>query len=223
MADVFLSYARPDQERAAAISRGLEVGGHSLWWDRKLAAGEDYGVMIEREIDAARCVVVSWSKSARDSLWVRAEANTALDQDKLVQLNLDGSRLPLPFTMLHFLDFRSWGGGREHAPWPELESRVDGRLRGETAEPAGMRPDAGGVVIEQPREPALQGFGTLAILGWAAIAATLLVGLCVLLAVRSLLTAEALGLISVVALAVSLALLAVSGFVLGRTLQASRR
>lgn len=223
MADVFLSYARPDESRAAMVADGIEAGGRSLWWDRRLASGDDYGLAIEREIDAARCVVVAWSKSAHDSLWVRAEANAALDAGKLVQLNFDGARLPLPFTMIHFLDFHGWGGAREHAPWPELESRVDARIRGEASPQPGPVIEAGGVEIVQRPEGRLQGFGRVAVLGWAGLASTLLVALCVLLAVRNQLSAAALGLISVVALAVSLALLGISAFVLGRTLQASRR
>ncbi len=223
MADVFLSYARPDQGRAATVADGIEASGRSLWWDRRLASGDDYGLVIEREIDAARCVVVAWSKAARESLWVRAEANAALDSGKLVQLNFDGARLPLPFTMINFLDFQAWGGTREQAPWPELQSRVDARIRGESAPQAQPAIESGGIEIVQRTEDRLQGFGRAAIVGWAGLAATLLIGLCVLLAVRNLLSAAALGLISVVALAVSLALLAISAFVLGRTIQASRR
>jgi hypothetical protein len=223
MADIFLSYARPDEGRATIVAEGIEASGRSLWWDQRLSAGDDYGLVIEREIDAARCVVVAWSKAAHDSLWVRAEANAALDAGKLVQLNFDGARLPLPFTMIHFLDFRNWPGTREQAPWPDLESRVDARIRSESLPPPEPVIEAGGVQIVQRPESRLQGFGRVAVLGWAGLAATMLVALCVLLAVRNMLSAAALGLISVVALAVSLALLGISAFVLGRTMQASRR
>ena len=223
MADCFLSYARPDQGRATTVAEGIEASGRSLWWDQRLTAGDDYGLVIEREIDAARCVVVAWSKAAHDSLWVRAEANAALDAGKLVQLSFDGARLPLPFTMINFLDFRAWGGSRDQVPWPELQGRLDARVRGDALAPMEPAIEAGGVEIVQRREDRLQGFGRIAILGWAGLAATLLVALCVLLAVRNLLSAAALGLISVVALAVSLALLGISAFVLGRTMQASRR
>lgn len=223
MADVFLSYARPDEGRAAIVAEGIEAGGRSLWWDRLLSAGDDYALTIESEIDAARCVVVAWSKAAHDSLWVRAEANAALDAGKLVQLNFDGGRLPLPFTMIHFFDFRTWTGARAQAPWPELESRVAARLQGDSSLQPEPVIEAGGVQIVQRTENRLQGFNRVAILGWAGLAATFLVALCVLLAVRNQLSAAALGFISVVALAVSLALLGISAFVLGRTMQASRR
>jgi hypothetical protein len=223
MADIFLSYAHADREQAAAVAQALEAGGRSLWWDRRLGAGEDYGQMIEREIDAARCVVVNWSKTARDSLWVRAEANAALDQDKLLQLNLDGGRLPLPFTMLHALDFSIWSGRREHQPWPELETRVEQQLHGSGVATAGLRPETGDVPLVLPTERTLQGFETVAMIGWTAIAAAFLVGIMVLLAIREQVTAQALGFISIVALAVAIALLGVSGVLLVRTQRASRR
>ncbi|MDP8994990.1 MAG: toll/interleukin-1 receptor domain-containing protein, partial [Pseudomonadota bacterium] len=139
MADVFISYSRRNGERAAAISDGLEGCGHSVWWDRRLSSGADYGSVIEREIDAAGCVVVAWSADARESLWVRAEANEALDAGKLVQVTLDRAKLPLPFTILHFLDFSRWPGGREAPPWSELEGRVGAVLRGESGQEALQR------------------------------------------------------------------------------------
>ncbi|MEA3047511.1 MAG: hypothetical protein QOJ53_1843, partial [Sphingomonadales bacterium] len=98
MADVFVSYSRANRDRVAGVSDGLAATGYSVWWDQQLLPSDDYAMLIEREIDAARCVVVAWSQTARQSLWVRAEANEALDKGKLVQINLDGARLPLPFT-----------------------------------------------------------------------------------------------------------------------------
>ena len=161
MADVFLSYGRATRPRVEQISDALEGSGYNLWWDKALNASDDYAMVIEKQIDAARCVVVAWSAQARQSLWVRAEANEALDQGKLVQINLDASRLPLPFTMLHFLDFRP----------------LAGRARGialDRVRRAGRRDAArrGAMTTARPRSrgPALQGFGKIALLGWAAIA-----------------------------------------------------
>src|SRR5690349_25056941 len=117
MADIFLSYARATEPKVAEIGGALESSGYSLWWDKALNASDDYAMVIEAELDAAACVVVAWSAPARRSLWVRAEANEALDAGKLVQINLDGTRLPLPFAVLHFLDFSRWRGERQGLPW----------------------------------------------------------------------------------------------------------
>src|SRR6476469_2901207 len=161
MADVFLSYARATRPRIEQIGDALEGRGYSLWWDKALNASDDYAMVIEEQLDAAACVGVAGATQARQSLWVRAEANEALDSDKLVQINLDGTRLPLPFSVLHFLDFTKWRGERQGTPWSEFDSRVAGQLRGERAA------DASTFAPEQPRGPALQGFGKMALIGWA--------------------------------------------------------
>lgn len=222
MADLFLSYARANQAQAAALAQAVEQGGRSAWWDRRLASGDDYGRVIERELDAAAAVLVAWSRPARDSLWVRAEANAALDQGKLVQLTLDGAPLPLPFTMLHVLDFRFWEGSRAQPPWPELEAELVRRTGG-PGPGQGRRADPGGVPFVPPAERALQGYGQVALLGWTALAAALLMGIVVVAGARGNIGGEALGVISVIVLALSVGLLAVSAFIFGRAIRTSGR
>lgn len=123
MTSVFLSYSHQNAEKAALIADGLAADGFSLWWDRRLRAADDFTMDIERQLNDAQCVVVVWSASARNSLWVRAEASAALEQNKLVQLVADGAKPPLPFTMLHLLDFSSWRGER-HGVWGELNASI---------------------------------------------------------------------------------------------------
>src|SRR5437868_7609509 len=123
MADVFVSYSRLNRDRIVTVSDNLEETGYSVWWDRALAPGDDYALLIEEQIDASKCVVVAWSETARQSLWVRAEANEALDAGKLVQINLDRTRLPLPFSALNFVDFSAWGGIRTEECWSTLDRR----------------------------------------------------------------------------------------------------
>lgn len=221
MADVFLSYSRSDQERVARVADGLENGGRSLWWDRRLASGGDYALEIEREIDAARCVVVAWSPAARDSLWVRAEANAALDSGKLVQIAYDAPRLPLPFTMLHFLDFTAWSGASEAMPWPRLEqeiaNRFDGGENGQTPRLASAQPALVGP------EPALQGLGRIAALGWAALGVAIAVAVSTLLVAGGLVGAGTYAVLSLAALVASAGLLAVCAFLVLRISRASRR
>jgi hypothetical protein len=221
MAEVFLSYSRANRAQAALVSDALEAGGRSLWWDRELASGEDYAQVIEREIGEARCVVVGWSGTSRDSLWVRAEANEALDQNKLVQINFDGAKPPLPFTMLHWLDFTGWAGARDQMPWPHLEAQVDAQLGGGSA--VGRRPNPGGVPVISGPEPALQALNKVAMLGWAALATAILLALSLLMAARDLISASAFGAISVAALVLAGVLLAVCAYLLVRIEKASRR
>ena len=218
MADVFISYSRADRGRVAPVAAALDQGGLRPWWDTKLGSGEDYGMVIEREIEAASSVLVAWSQTARNSLWVRAEANEALEAGKLVQLSLDGSRLPLPFTMLHALDFSQWPGRREASPWDELETELrrvaSGRESGAT-ERSGPAAPVGG-------DP-LQGFGRVALLGWGAIALAALVALASGLAAMGRLPSGAYAALALFALAAAATLLAGSALLLARTAAASRR
>lgn len=213
MADVFLSYGRSTRSRVEQIGDALEGSGYNLWWDKALNASDDYAMVIEREIDAARCVVVAWSNQARQSLWVRAEANEALDKGKLVQINLDACRLPLPFTMLHFLDFQPWRGEREGSPWAEFDGRVGGMLRGEAYDDAA------------PGEPgpALLGFGKVALLGWAAILVAALVAFAVAMAATGQMAPATFSALTMAGLALAAILMAVAAFVLIRVSLASRR
>ncbi|HMG48343.1 MAG TPA: toll/interleukin-1 receptor domain-containing protein [Allosphingosinicella sp.] len=213
MADVFLSYGRATRARVEQISDALEGSGYNLWWDKALNASDDYAMVIEKEIDAARCVVVAWSNQARQSLWVRAEANEALDKGKLVQINLDACRLPLPFTMLHFLDFRPWRGEREGSPWTEFHGRVGGMLRGEAFDDG---------ATGQPG-PALQGFGKIALLGWAAILVAALTALAVAMVATGRLAPATFSALTLAALALAAILMALAAFVLIRVSLASRR
>lgn len=215
MADVFVSYSRSNRDRVAAIGGGLQQVGYSLWWDERLQPSDDYAMLIESEIDAASCVVVAWSAAARQSLWVRAEANEALDAGKLVQLNLDSSRLPLPFTMLHFLDFSRWGGERQGSPWQDLQGRVGAMLRGEPAADA----RAG----EAPGGPALQGLGRTALLGWAAIVLAALIAGAVGMAATGRLAPALFDSLALGALVIAILLLGMTAFLLLRISAASRR
>ena len=74
MADIFVSYASEDRDRIKPLIDAITAEGISVWWDRRIGMGSDFEREIERELDAARCVVVVWSEKSVDSDWVRNEA-----------------------------------------------------------------------------------------------------------------------------------------------------
>ena len=84
MADVFLSYAREDREKAEQLAKVLGACW-SVWWDRDIAPGDAWADVIERELAGARVVIVLWSKHSRTANYVREEATEALEQKKLVR------------------------------------------------------------------------------------------------------------------------------------------
>ena len=108
MADVFLSYAHGDAERAKALARQIESEGFEVWWDDRLRTGR-FSRQIESAIEKARCVVVLWSRYTEDSDWVSAEADRGRIAGKLVQVRLDGDcRIPMPFEWLQVLELSNW-------------------------------------------------------------------------------------------------------------------
>ncbi|MEM9181936.1 MAG: TIR domain-containing protein [Pseudomonadota bacterium] len=125
MADVFISYSRQDRASVETLASALNARGLDVFWDRDIGAGADFAQTIEREIDAARQVVVVWSESATESQWVRDEAELAQSQGKLVPTSLDGTLGPLGFRQLQTLDLSGWFRQRDAGSLEELVRRID--------------------------------------------------------------------------------------------------
>jgi hypothetical protein len=157
MGQVFVSYSHQNRSPVSRIARALSESGYEVWWDSKLRSHQDFGKEIEAALGDAKCAVVAWSSHARDSLWVRAEATEALNARKLVQVSLDGSRPPLPFTMIHLLNLSQWSGEPADPPWEELRDAVDAVIWGVPSRlPAAVPPRLGGLLSS-----ALLGVGAL--------------------------------------------------------------
>jgi hypothetical protein len=99
--DVFLSYAREDVAAAQNLAALLEANGLTVWWDRRLVAGDAISTTIERAIDGAKAVIVLWSPHSIASRWVNGEAETAAEAGKLLPVKIAECRLPLNFRTLH--------------------------------------------------------------------------------------------------------------------------
>lgn len=110
MADVYLSYSRPDREYAARLAQALEESGISVWWDSALSAGSQFMSEIERELETSKAIIVIWSPDSVNSQWVTSEARLAMESDKLIPLQLSDVRLPLGFSRIQTLPIDSWEG-----------------------------------------------------------------------------------------------------------------
>lgn len=120
MADIFLSYAHEDEDRAQQLRQALEGEGWSVWWDRTLLAGASFKQEIVEEIQAARCLIPLWSSSAVESVWVKAE--TVQAWPRLVPVLLEKDLLiPEPFDNLNAVDLSTWDAG-DPLPGTLLES-----------------------------------------------------------------------------------------------------
>ena len=120
MADVFVSYVSEDRASAELIARGLEGAGLSVWWDRHIHGGVGFRKEIDRQLGAAKVVVVLWSAASLDSEWVCDEAQQASDENKLIPLRLDGVQPPLGFRQAQSLDFGGWNGDLKAASFIKL-------------------------------------------------------------------------------------------------------
>lgn len=132
MADVFISYSRLDHERVKPIADRLTSLGYSIW--RREHAGQAIVDEAERELDAARALLAVWSRNARNSTWVFAEASRAFDAGKLVQLRIDDTPPPAPFDTLRSADMSGDAGA-----WGPLEDALARTARGEPQQSAPLR------------------------------------------------------------------------------------
>jgi len=124
MADVFISYARSTEKQARAVAEGLRAEGYSVWSDDDLPSHRAYSDVIEEQLSTAKAVVVIWSAEAVKSEWVRSEANRAREDRKLVQLNVDSARLPMPFDQIQCADLAGWSGDRAAPGWLKVAASV---------------------------------------------------------------------------------------------------
>ena len=141
MADIFLSYARPDAATAQRIARELGKSGFSVWFDRDLPAHRSYSDVIQRELDDASAVLVLWSAASVQSEWVRSEANHARELHKLVQARTDQARLPMPFDQIQCADLTGWRGAAKQAGWQQILRSVGALTDTAEAAPHAAPPD----------------------------------------------------------------------------------
>jgi TIR domain len=131
MSDVFISYSSEDRERVRPLAQALEARGLSVWWDRALAAGDDYSAVIQKALDEAKAVIVVWSRNSVDSPWVRDEAGRARDTKRLTPILLDRVTIPMGFGAINAEDFTNWNGSPSAAQvellYAALAARVEGK------------------------------------------------------------------------------------------------
>lgn len=108
MADIFVSYAREDRDKASSFVALLEAQGWTVWWDREINPGLSFSKVIEREIARAKCVIVLWSNHSVSSNWVHAEANDGLEREILIPVLFDSVKVPLVFRQTQAADLTGW-------------------------------------------------------------------------------------------------------------------
>jgi adenylate cyclase len=124
VSDIFISYARSTEREAKAIGEALRGLGYGVWRDDEIPANRAYADVIEERLHSAKAVVVVWSAEAARSEWVRSEAERARADHKLVQLSVDGARLPMPFDQTQCADLTGWSEGADTPGWKQVVGAI---------------------------------------------------------------------------------------------------
>ncbi len=121
MADIFISYASEDRERAKQLATTFTGRGWSVWWDREIPFGKNFDKVIEDNLAKAKCVVVLWTKHSVESRWVRAEASDGVGRDMLLPVVLERDlKLPLEFKRLQAANLADWHPDAPHEEFQRL-------------------------------------------------------------------------------------------------------
>jgi TIR domain len=122
--DVFISYKRSERalvEKIAAALRALKL---SVWFDASLESGHTFDDEINREVRAAKCVLVCWSQAAIASEWVRAEASIGRERGVLAACFLQRCDLYPPFNLVHAEDLSAGALDAANPAWAKIVSQI---------------------------------------------------------------------------------------------------
>jgi len=126
VADIFLSYKKEDRAVAKRLVGALEATGKSVWWDDALNPQQAWDAMIEREIAAAKAVIVLWTPRSVQSDWVRSEAHYAQDHRKLIPVMIEPCSIPIAFMLRQVIDLSSGAFDQGNPQWAKLLAWIDG-------------------------------------------------------------------------------------------------
>jgi TIR domain len=128
MVDIFLSYNEQDRDAARRVVALLETGGWSVWWDRRVPAGETWRAVLDRALADMKCMVVLWSRRSVESEWVCEEASEARRLGRLVPVMIEPVRPPAGFREIQAADLTGWDGSVTHPSAEALLADIKSRL-----------------------------------------------------------------------------------------------
>lgn len=153
MADIFLSYSREDEARIKGLVAEFEAQGWTVFWDRRIPAGETWRSYIGSALQDARCIVVAWSSASVESQWVAEEADEGKARRILVPVLLEPVQVPRGFREIQAANISDWQPGRTSERFAELIADLR-RLLGKSRKlgPERSQP-APTIEAEQPGAP----------------------------------------------------------------------
>lgn len=120
--DVFISGShRVDEKLVIAVGQRLVDEGFLVFHTRfGFAPGESYQRIIEHHLRVADSILVCWSPDAAESEFVKAEAEYARTNGKLVSCKIAPCELMPPFNLFQTLDLSDWAGNKDDKRWLQL-------------------------------------------------------------------------------------------------------
>ena len=131
--DVFLSYKAEDRARLKPFVAALEAEGFTVWWDAHIGGGAHWREDLQEHLDAARCVIVAWTKRSigRDGNFVRDEVTRAQRRGAYLPVRFDLVDPPLGFGEVQALSLRGWKGDPNDPRFRAVADAVRSHLAGE--------------------------------------------------------------------------------------------
>jgi len=168
MSDVFISYKAEDRARVEPLVDALEAEGLDVWWDARVSGGDAWRETIAKQLEAAGCVIVVWSKRSTgpEGRFVRDEASWAQRRGTYLPITIDKVEPPLGFGETQALPLRAWKGDAGDARYKAISECVHtllGRERSAGAAQPARRPP----LIRMDRRTALIAGGGAAVLAGA--------------------------------------------------------
>jgi tetratricopeptide (TPR) repeat protein len=131
--DVFVSYKAEDRTRLLPLISALEAEGFTVWWDNHIGSGAHWREDIQEHLDAAKCVVVAWSRRSvgPGGDFVRDEATRAQRRGAYLPIRLDAVEPPLGFGEVQAISLKGWKGDRSDARFKALAETMHRQIAGQ--------------------------------------------------------------------------------------------
>ena len=135
--DLFVSYKAEDRSRVKPLVDALEAEGFSVWWDVHIGGGTNWREDIEEHLDAAKCVIVAWTKRsvAREGNFVRDEATRAQRRGTYLPVRIDAVDPPLGFGEVQALPLIGWKGDSADPRFKAVADAARNVIAGKTFAP----------------------------------------------------------------------------------------
>jgi serine/threonine-protein kinase len=132
-ADVFISYKAEDRSRLKPLVDALEAQGFSVWWDTQIGGGSHWREEIQEHLEAAKCVIVVWSKRSvgHEGHFVRDEASRAQRRSVYLPIRIDAVEPPLGFGEVQAISLKGWRGDRSDTRFLALADAIRECVTGE--------------------------------------------------------------------------------------------